>query len=162
MDDLEPISLGRIAAAALDARTAAVSDQHLVVRTTLGDADVVGNQTLLTRMVANVIDNAVSHNEPNGLIAVTTSVEGPAARLVVESGGARLDPRDVQRLADPFRRLGADRTGSDNGVGLGLSIVAAIAAAHGGTLELSARAEGGLRVAVELPRQAPSSNDAPR
>ena len=102
--------------------------------------------------------NGVRHNQPGGLIAVTIGVEGPAARLVVESGGVRLDPEKVDRLADPFRHLGADRTGSDNGVGLGLSIVAAIAAAHGGTLELRARAEGGLRLAIELPRQTASGN----
>jgi signal transduction histidine kinase len=58
----------------------------------------------------------------------------------------------VQELGQPFRRLAADRTDSQNGVGLGLSIVAAIAAAHGGNLQLHARAEGGLRVQIELPR----------
>ncbi|WP_035697192.1 ATP-binding protein, partial [Glycomyces tenuis] len=54
-------------------------------------------------------------------------------------------------LAQPFRRLGGDRTGSENGVGLGLSIVAAIAEAHGGRLAMSARPEGGLRVSIALP-----------
>jgi signal transduction histidine kinase len=73
------------------------------------------------------------------------------ARLVVESGGARLEESEVLELAQPFRRIGAERTSSENGVGLGLSIVAAIAVAHGGKLELNARPQGGLRVLIELP-----------
>jgi signal transduction histidine kinase len=71
---------------------------------------------------------------------------------VVETGGPLLDESRVQQLAQPFRRLGADRTGSENGTGLGLSIVAAIAAAHGGALHLHARPQGGLRVHIVLPQ----------
>jgi signal transduction histidine kinase len=70
----------------------------------------------------------------------------------VESAGPHLDESKVRELALPFRRLGADRIGSEHGVGLGLSIVAAIAAAHGGALELHALPLGGLRVQIELPR----------
>jgi signal transduction histidine kinase len=76
---------------------------------------------------------------------------GRTASLVVENGGPVLDPGQVRELARPFRRLGPDRTGSDRGSGLGLSIVAAIAAAHHGTLELRARPDGGLRVRIGLP-----------
>jgi signal transduction histidine kinase len=71
--------------------------------------------------------------------------------MIVETGGAVLDPRLVARLAQPFRRLAADRTGAGQGAGLGLSIVSAIAAAHGGVLDLRARPEGGLRVGIGLP-----------
>ena len=70
---------------------------------------------------------------------------------MVETGGAVLDQRLVAALAQPFRRLGADRTGSGQGAGLGLSIVSAIATAHGGVLDLQARPEGGLRVGIGLP-----------
>jgi hypothetical protein len=70
---------------------------------------------------------------------------------VVETGGDVLDAEQVSQLTQPFRRLGADRTGSDRGSGLGLSIVEAIAVAHGGTLDLRARPEGGLRVGIALP-----------
>ncbi len=70
---------------------------------------------------------------------------------MVESGGPTLDPAQVRELAQPFRRLGAERTGSERGAGLGLSIVAAIAAAHEGTLKLDALEQGGLRVAIDLP-----------
>ncbi len=155
MTDLTAVPLSLIASQALDAQSVAVGDRELQLRVKLGDVEVYGNETLLTRMAANVIDNAVLYNEPGGFIEVTTEADGPTARLVVESGGPLLDQDNVQQLVQPFRRLGAERTGSDAGVGLGLSIVAAIASAHGGATTLWARDQGGLRVTVELPRWRP-------
>src|SRR5215469_13383820 len=101
-------------------------------------------------MVDNVIDNAVKHNEPGGWIQVSTEAEGSLARVVVTNGGTVLSEDDVGVLTQPFRRPGAERTRSDKGTGLGLSIVESIAAVHGGTLGLSARADGGLRVTIAL------------
>ncbi|HEY2436109.1 MAG TPA: ATP-binding protein, partial [Solirubrobacteraceae bacterium] len=112
---------------------------------------VTGSEPLLRRMVDNVIDNAVRHNKPHGSITITCHTDGERARLVVDSGGPPLDPPAVAELARPFKRLGADRTGSQDGHGLGLSIVAAIAAAHSGDLELAARPQGGLRAHISLP-----------
>ena len=109
---------------------------------------------LLSRMVENVIENAISHNEPGGWVRVTPTDEGPLASLVVENGGRLLAQDDVDQFAEPFRRLGTPRTGSQTGSGLGLSIVASIAQAHGGALDLHARADGGLRVVIELPAAA--------
>ncbi len=106
---------------------------------------------LITRLVENLVDNAVRHNAPNGWISARIEAVDGLARLTVENGGNRLDNSKVQELVQPFRRLVADRTGPGEGVGLGLSIVAAIAAAHGGRLELRARSEGGLAATVELP-----------
>jgi signal transduction histidine kinase len=102
-------------------------------------------------MIENVIDNAIGHNPAGGWISVATGADGHHARLVVENGGDVIDQQQVAQLGQPFRRLGADRTGSDTGAGLGLSIVAAIASAHRGSLDLYARPEGGLRVSVTLP-----------
>jgi signal transduction histidine kinase len=115
------------------------------------DDDVMtrGNPVLLARLTSNVIDNAFRHNIPGGWVGVATSADRGRVRLVVESSGPALDPEQVRRLGQPFHRLRADRTGG--GTGLGLSIVAAVAAAHGGTLTLTARDEGGLHVMVELP-----------
>ncbi|NUT36719.1 MAG: HAMP domain-containing histidine kinase [Hamadaea sp.] len=109
---------------------------------------VEGSPPLLDRMVANLLDNAVTHGVPGGPIQVTVAV-ADGVRLTVENGGEVLDQADVDRLGQPFARLGADRIGS--GRGLGLSIVAAIAAAHGGRLDLHARDGGGLRATVTLP-----------
>jgi signal transduction histidine kinase len=153
------LTLGDIASAALAARAGAIAARNLTVHEA-GERDsawVDGNTTLLARMVGNVVENAVGHNRDGGWIRVATEDDGRVARLVVETGGDMLDRRQVAELAQPFRRLGADRTGSDSGAGLGLSIVAAIAAAHGGTLDLHARPEGGLRVTIGLPLAQPAS-----
>ncbi|WP_406319098.1 HAMP domain-containing histidine kinase [Streptosporangium sp. NBC_01639] len=153
LSDRATISLGRVVSAALEARAADITDKGLTVH----DGDVQdsawtqGSRTLLSRMVDNVIDNAVTHNHDGGWIRVATTADGTTARVIVETGGQVLDQEQLARLAQPFQRLGADRTGSDHGSGLGLSIVSAVATAHGGNLDLHARPEGGLRVAVSLP-----------
>jgi signal transduction histidine kinase len=147
------LSLEYAVSAALAVRAEAIAARKLTVHHASGrdGAWVRGSQVLLCRMVDNVIDNAIAHNTDRGWISVTTGSEGPLARLVVETGGDILDPQQVGQLAQPFRRLRADRTGSDDGAGLGLSIVAAIASAHRGTLDLRARPGGGLRVVITLP-----------
>jgi hypothetical protein len=149
------LSLSEAVSASLGARAGAITARCLTLEFSGGDlAWVEGSKPLLSRMVDNVLDNAIGHNQDGGWIRVVTRADGPLARVVVETGGPVLDQRQVEELARPFRRLGADRTGSDRGAGLGLSIVAAIAAAHGGSLDLHARAEGGLRVSIGLPRVA--------
>jgi hypothetical protein len=147
------LSLEYVVSAALAARAEAIAARNLTVHHASGRDGtwVRGSQVLLCRMVDNVIDNAIAHNTDGGWISVATGSEGSLARLVVETGGDVLDPQQVGQLAQPFRRLRADRTGSDDGAGLGLSIVAAIASAHRGTLDLQARPGGGLRVAITLP-----------
>ncbi|MEV6303260.1 HAMP domain-containing sensor histidine kinase [Actinoplanes sp. NPDC051861] len=141
--DTEPVDLGELIGATL------AVPEDLTVTTDVAPGSVVrGNPVLLARLVENVLDNAVTHNRPGGWIAVRTSAGADRATLTVETGGPVLDQGEVDRLARPFERLGAERVGSS---GLGLSIVAAIARAHGGRLVLTARPEGGLRVVVELP-----------
>ena len=148
------VSLDNAVAAALAVRADAIAARHLTVdhgghRGGEG-IWVTGNQTLLCRMIDNVIDNAIAHNYDGGWIRVTTGADG-FAWMMAETGGPVLDQRLVAELAQPFRRLTADRTGSGQGAGLGLSIVSAIAAAHGGVLDLQARPDGGLRVGIGLP-----------
>jgi len=147
------LPLDYVVEAALAGQAAAIRARNLTVQETSGPggAWVTGSQALLSRLVENVIGNAVCHNADGGWIRIATQTDGNRASLVVENGGEVLEQRQVDGLAQPFQRLGADRTGSDEGSGLGLSIVAAIAEAHGGTLDLRARDSGGLRVRVELP-----------
>ena len=146
------VSLADLAQLAIERRAGAISmlgvsiEQH-----ECPDAWVAGSETLLSRMVENLIDNAISHNQPDGWISITTGVENQLARLVVENGGPILDPDEVKELTQPFRRIGAERTGQDKGAGLGLAIVASIAEVHDGTLDLQARNDGGLRVTITLP-----------
>jgi signal transduction histidine kinase len=152
MRDLETVSLPQLIGAALHARAQAAEERNLTVHARLEQAEVAGSGMLLARLVANLVDNAVRHNRPGGMIGITTEVDGATVRLTVESDGPTIEPEEAGRLAEPFRRLGADRTRSEDGVGLGLAIVAAIATAHHGTLDLHARPVGGLTAVVELPR----------
>jgi signal transduction histidine kinase len=152
------LSLEYIASAALAARASDIAAKRLTVQhaSSSDGAWVEGSQALLCRMADNVIGNAVVHNPEGGWISVVTGGGRRFARLVVENGGEVLDAQQVAQLGQPFRRLGADRTGSDTGSGLGLSIVAAIASAHRGTLDLQARPGGGLRASITLPLAAPA------
>ncbi|RBQ16890.1 two-component sensor histidine kinase [Spongiactinospora rosea] len=148
--DAAPVDLGDLIEAALRERSTDVRRKGLSVTVDVPPGTVtVGSPALLARLVGNIVDNAVTHNESDGWIEISGRANAQGTALVVETGGAVLDQREVDRLAQPFERLGGERTGSS---GLGLSIVAAVAAAHGGRLALLARPEGGLRVSVTLPR----------
>jgi signal transduction histidine kinase len=146
------VALGDVVADAVRARSAAIEAAGLSVELAGGaPMAVAGSEVMLRQMVDNVVENAIVHNHPHGWIAVSAWAGQGSCRIVVENGGHVLDQAEVSQLAQPFRRLGADRIGSDRGSGLGLSIVTAIAAAHGGSLDLRARPEGGLEVVITLP-----------
>jgi hypothetical protein len=158
LPDQAAVSLGDLAAAALAVRASAISARTLTVDASVSPAAawVTGSRALVSRMIDNVVDNAIVHNEPGGWISVTAATHDGVASVVVENGGPVLDQEQVSQLAQPFRRLGrggasVGRIATAGGSGLGLSIVAAIAAAHGGSLDLSARPAGGLRVVLTLP-----------
>jgi signal transduction histidine kinase len=155
--DLAPVSLTRLVRQALAEHAPAAAARGISVHSTLAEVEVIGDETLLGRIAANLVNNAILYNDAGGSVDVSVEVDGPTARLTVENGGPLLPAERLDELTQPFRRLD-DRTGSDEGAGLGLSIVAAITAAHHGTLELHSRAEGGLRVVVTLPRTAAPSN----
>ena len=92
------------------------------------------------------------YNRPGGFVDVRTRAGVGTVELGVENSGPRVDPADAARLAEPFERLA--READAKGAGLGLSIVRAVSQAHGGTLAIEPRAEGGLIVSVRLPRAA--------
>lgn len=145
------VSLRGLISAALSTHADELAAKEIEVHTALADVSVVGSETLLARMVGNVIENAIGHNELRGVIEVACELDGEHAWLLIDSTGPLLDEDRVAQLGQPFKRLGRDRTGSHRGHGLGLSIVAAIAAAHHGRLELHARPQGGLSVRIALP-----------
>src|SRR2546421_12380096 len=110
-----------------------------------------GSRALLLQLTMNLVHNAIVHNVPEGAVWVTTSVHADGVVLTVENTGAPLTPEVVATLAEPFLR-GTERTRTDHaGVGLGLAIVESITQAHDGTLTLTPRSGGGLRVTVQLP-----------
>jgi len=112
----------------------------------------IGSPALLLQMATNLVHNAIVHNLPDqGTVWVTTSVHPKNVVLTVENTGEKLTPHLVSTLAEPFQR-GFKRIRTDHaGVGLGLAIVKSITEAHAGTLTLTPRAAGGLRVTVRLP-----------
>jgi signal transduction histidine kinase len=151
------VRLDVLVADALEQQAGAIGARGLEVHDDVsGEAWVVGDTVLLRRLVVNLVDNAVRHNERGGSIEIQVGMNDGLVRLSVENGGEVLDPDAVAALGRPFRRIAADRTGSANGFGLGLSIVRAIAESHGGRIGLTARESGGLRVTVELPLSTPA------
>ena len=142
-------------AAAEQAR--AVPSNGLTVQTELGEASTTGDQAMVERLVANLIENAVRYNEPNGWVSVWTGLREGEPTLEVTNPGPVVAPSQVDELVKPFARLNgngavAPRSAeARQGVGLGLSIVQAIVDAHGARMTTAPRAEGGLEVTVTFP-----------
>ncbi len=143
----EPVDIAALAGDCITDMRARAHDARVDVRDDLEPAWTLGEPALIERLVANLLDNGIHHNEPGGFLEVSTRTSGGHVELRVSNGGARIDPADAERLSQPFRRL--DR--SVHGFGLGLSIVRSVAEAHGGTAKLAAREQGGLDVLVDLP-----------
>lgn len=150
-DRREPVDLAAAVTLALDQNRSEAKARGVRIDARLAPAVTVGDRSLLERLAANLVENAVRHNEPNGWIAITTETAADKARLMLANGGPAIPPVDVEPLFEPFRRRRQTRTGSDHGAGLGLSIVRAIATAHGGAAMARALPEGGLEVIVEVP-----------
>jgi two-component system sensor histidine kinase VanS len=123
----------------------------------------IGSHALLLQMTTNVVHNAIVHNLPeHGTVWVTTSVQPKTVMLNVENTGEKLAPQLVATLVEPFLR-GTKRIRTDHaGVGLGLAIVKSITQAHDGTLTLTPRDAGGLRVTVQLPTAPPHARGVGR
>jgi signal transduction histidine kinase len=148
----EPVDLAVLARKAAAHVAAEAAEIHVRVRVEAEPAPVRGDPMLLERMVANLAENAVRHNEPGGWVTIQTGSDGGEAVLRVENGGRPIPADAVERLADPFQRLA--RSAERRGSGLGLSIVRSVAEAHDGRLALAAGTEGGLCAEVALRRSA--------
>jgi len=147
----EPVDLAVAAADALDASGQEAARLGLRVSSVIGAAPASGDRALLERLVANLVENAVRHNQPGGWLEVDTGRTGATAVVRVANGGPPIRPDQAASLFEPFRRLNGDRTSSARGAGLGLSIVRSVATAHGGHAEARPLDDGGLEVTVELP-----------
>ncbi|WSB31729.1 HAMP domain-containing histidine kinase [Streptomyces scopuliridis] len=134
-----------------------LAEKHGVTIETSGDiTPTTGSQALLLQLTTNLVHNAIVHNLPEqGTVWVTTSVRPRTVVLTVENTGEKLAPELASTLTEPFQR-GSERIHTDHaGVGLGLAIVKTITHAHGGTLTLTPRSAGGIRITVELPAISP-------
>jgi signal transduction histidine kinase len=143
----DPLDLAAVAEDALEERTAS----GITTTATLGEAPVTGDQVLLERLIANLLDNAERYNIAGGTITISTTTHDETSVLRVVNTGAVVPADMVERLFLPFTRLD-DRTRHD-GFGLGLTLVSSIAAVHGGTVHATAVPAGGLDITVRLPRR---------
>jgi signal transduction histidine kinase len=146
IEQREPFDLAGIAAEVVMARTGT-----LTFDTTFAPAATSGDPRLMEILVTNLVENALRHNVPGGRVEVTTWTSEGRARLTVRNTGPVIPPEEIERLFEPFQRLGRQRTGRHQGHGLGLAIVRAIATAHDAGVTAEALPEGGLAVTVLLP-----------
>ena len=160
LDQREPVELAAVVNDALDAHEPAAAARGLTIDATLDHAEVSGDAHLINRLVSNLLDNAIRYNITGGRIEVKLTTGTTEATLTVTNTGPPVPPDQVSRLLEPFQRATPDRPASPNGLGLGLSIVADIATAHGAGLEIHPRPEGGLSVAVNLPSHAPDASSS--
>ncbi|MFD6419686.1 sensor histidine kinase [Streptomyces sp. NPDC060194] len=152
----KPVDLAEVAGQAIDQARGEAAAKGVEIRGLREPAVVRGNGVLLERIALNLVQNAVRYNlADNGWVEVTTELE-PAtdpgcAVLTVSNTGPVVPAYEVDNLFEPFRRLRTERTGSDKGVGLGLSIARSVARAHGGRIVAVPRDGGGLVMRVTLP-----------
>jgi signal transduction histidine kinase len=146
-DEREPVDLAAVTSAALAAARPGISRQGLNVHADIQPATLDGDSLLIQQLVTNLIDNAVGHNAPGGDIQVATGTSNGHAVLSVTNSGRVIPADEVDRLFQPFQRLGP-RPARDGGHGLGLSIVKAIATAHAATITAQPRPGGGLAIDV--------------
>lgn len=140
-----------------------LAEKHGVTIETRGDiTPTLGSQALLLQLTMNLLHNAIVHNLPEqGTVWVNTGIRPSTVVLTVENTGEKITPELASTLTEPFRR-GTDRIHTDHtdhaGVGLGLAIVKTITHAHDGTLTLTPRSAGGIRITVELPATTPHTD----
>lgn len=146
------MDLAEVASRALDQARGEAEAKGVEMRGELAPAVVQGNGVLLERIALNLVQNAVRYNVPaDGWVEVSTELMPGQALMVVTNTGPVVPAYEIDNLFEPFRRLRTERTGSDKGVGLGLSIARSVARAHGGRIIAEPREGGGLVMRVSLP-----------
>jgi signal transduction histidine kinase len=157
LDGREPVDLSTVARTVV--RDRSDGDQlGIEIDATLEAAPLEGDPRLLERLVANLVDNAMTYNVEGGHVLVTTGSEDGTAVLTVTNTGPAIPASEIDRLFHPFQRLDPHRTNAQHGHGLGLSIVRAIATAHGATLAVHPQPEGGLSITVDFKASTRAAN----
>ncbi len=146
----EAIDLSTAAEDALDATLAAIDQRQIKVDAALEPALARGDRVLLERMIANLVENAVRHNNPGGWIGIRTVQQADGAAFEIANTGPNIPAEQIPTLFEPFARA-EQRLNSSDGVGLGLSIASAIAGAHNATITGRPRPGGGLEMSVTIP-----------
>ncbi|WP_063795204.1 sensor histidine kinase [Streptomyces silaceus] len=157
LDRREVLDLALVAEQVVGSAGPEIARRGLRADTAMGPAALLGDPGLVQRLVSDLVDNAVRHNLPGGRLELATGSRGGRAVLAVSNTGPPVPPDHVERLFEPFQRLG--RTAAEGHHGLGLSIVHAVAAAHDAVISAASRPGGGLAVEVVFPPCAPYSGE---
>jgi len=152
-----PVDLGRIARDAC-ADAGAVARQRRISLDVVGPVWITGDDQRMRQVVGNLLSNAIVHTPPESPIEVMVSSQDGKATLIVADHGSGLTEEEARRVFEPFYRADAGRSRDRGGSGLGLSIVAAVVAAHGGSVDVSRTEGGGATFRVQLPLQAGSAS----
>jgi two-component system OmpR family sensor kinase len=156
----DPVELVSLASEAV--RTAiAVGPEWPVTFSAPHPVEVTGDNDRLRQVVDNLLANVRAHTPPGTAATVRVDQVGGEAEVIVRDDGPGLPPDEARRVFERFYRADAARARTHGGSGLGLSIVAAIVAAHGGTVSASSAPGEGLTVTVRLPAKAVQDDPAP-
>jgi signal transduction histidine kinase len=147
----EALDLAEITNRVLVSRYQDAERRGIEVQASLHAAPTTGDPILVESLVANLLDNAIQHNVPNGNIELSTNRLRTVSQLSIGNSGPIVPAAEVERLFQPFQRLGHDRTGSGDRHGLGLAIAKAIAQAHDADITPHPRSTGGLNILVSFP-----------
>jgi signal transduction histidine kinase len=150
LDRFEPLDLAALAGAAAAARRDDADEAQVSLATRLSAAMAAGDPGLAERLVANLVDNAIRYNTAGGRVEIAAGIRAGRPYLAVANTGPVIPPDQLGRLFLPFQRMDPARR-APGGLGLGLTIVSAIAAAHGADLRAVTRAAGGLAIDVVFP-----------
>lgn len=119
---------------------------------------VLGDQTRLTQLLVNLVDNAISHTPPGGRVELEGRLRAGSVVLEVNDSGCGIAADDLPHVFDRFYRAATDRSTERGGAGLGLSLCQVIAVAHRGAIELHSELGHGTQAIVRLPA-APEDHD---
>jgi len=151
VEQWEPFDLAQLAGKVIDDRRQQAEHRGLRVHAALTAAPATGDPHLAESLVANLVDNAIRHNVPGGRVEVWTTMTNGRAVIRIRNTGTVVPSDELNRLFQPFQRLGDERIRNGDGHGLGLAIVRAIAAAHKAAVRVTAGSEGGLDIEVSFP-----------
>jgi signal transduction histidine kinase len=155
IEQWEAVDLAKVAQNVVQARRAEAGRHGIQIKVALAAATTTGDPHLIESLIANLIDNAVRHNSTHGHVEITTSTSAGDAVLMVSNTGPVIKARDLDRMFQPFQRLGDARVHHEAGVGLGLAIVKTITGAHDATLTAKAQPAGGLEIRIRFPAAKP-------
>src|SRR6516165_9985119 len=155
LDRRKPLDLGAITTDILRTREPDAASRDVTVSASIASAPVLGDDGLLRQLAANLIDNALRHNVPHGTLSIHVTSDRDHSTLKVANTGPVIAQDEIGRLLQPFQRLSSRRPAGDDGLGLGLPIVAAITRAHHATLLVSPGDRGGLNIEASFPARRP-------